>query len=191
MRKTTILIFALLTLTKLTFGQDPQKLSFPEGVFNCDTIEDRNENIGWSNVLNDFKTKSLYLNENKNFEIYRLIHWGSNLTILECTKQPSDFLLKYGSTDLTTIEKKKIYLKTLKLSDKTQQNRLIKFFEQVELKENRRKCVDENIFVIDDRDSWIFEIKNNDKYKFLKTKELDEDLKALVDFITNELEIKI
>jgi hypothetical protein len=191
MRKTTIIIFALLTLTKLTFGQDIQKLSFPEGVFNCDTIEDRNENIGWSNVLNDFKTKSLYLNENKNLEIYRLIHWGSNLTILEFTKQPSDFLLNYGSTDLTTIEKKKIYLKTLKLSDKTQQNKLIKLFKQVELKENRRKCVDENIFVIDDRDSWIFEIKNNDKYKFLKTKELDKNLKALVDFITNELEIKI
>lgn len=189
MRKITVIAF--LTFTTLIYGQDSLKLCFPKGVFNCDTIEDKRENSGWSYVLNDFKLHSLYLTEYKGIVIYRLIHWGSSLTIAEFTKQPTDFILNYGSTDLTTIGKRKIYKNTLHISDKTLQTKLTRLFKQVELKENIRKCADENIFIIDDRDSWIFEIRINDKYKFLKVKELDSDLKVLTDFITNDLNIKI
>lgn len=189
MRKITVIAF--LTFTTLIYGQDSLKLCFPKGVFNCDTIEDKRENSGWSYVLNDFKLHSLYLTEYKTVEIYRLIHWGSSLTIAEFTKQPTDFILNYGSTDLTTIGKRKIYKNTLHISDKTLQTKFTRLFKQVELKENIRKCADENIFIIDDRDSWIFEIRVNDKYKFLKVKELDSDLKVLTDFITNDLNIKL
>ena len=189
MRKITVIV--LLTFTTLIYGQDSLKLCFPKGVFNCDTIEDKKENLGWSYVLNDFNLHSLYLTEYKTIEIYRLIHWGTNLTIIEFTKQPNELILNFGSTDLTTTGKKKIDFKTLKLLNTTQQNKFTTLFKQVELKENIRKCVDENISIIDDRDSWIFEIRINDQYKFLKVKELDSDLKVLTDFMTNDLNIKI
>jgi len=149
---------------------------FPPKTFYSDKEYDDSGNVYWSNYLIAFNKPMVYKDTIFD-EYYRLLHFGSYISIVEVIKSKGIYTIISDSLDNNKIIRTQDTLTAKEFSNKADSLKIL--VERLWHIQSYKKLKEIHE---DDRDNWVIEIKQGTKYHAINRIEAEEDVDKFIRF---------